>query len=157
MQFARSLVLATAAFIAIAWSQASAACGGPQCICSDMRAFEALPSDPAEFSRLDFGYAVHDLDVGLSNFIAELQVWAGAGNSAVARAARELRIEVQTVKDCFCGRPTFPFLIRGTRGLDTFYEQLAHAYSVDTLINRNDQLQVRMRRIEVAYETLAVD
>lgn len=156
MKFARSLVVA-AAFTAAAWSQTSAACGGPQCICSDMRAFDPLANDPADFSRLDFGYAVHDLDVGLNNFIAELQVWAGAGNSAVARAARELRTEVQTLKDCFCGRPTYRFLIRGARGIETFYQQLAHAYSVDTLINRNDQLQVRMRRIETAYETLAAD
>ncbi len=154
MNFVRALVLVVVAFSAFSWSGTSSACGGAQCICADMQAFEPLPADPANSSRLEFGYAVHDLDVGLTNFIAELQLWAGAGNSAVARAARELEAEVLTLKDCFCGSPSWHFLGRGVAGLATFYGQLQHAYSVDPLINGNDQLQVRMRRVEAAYETL---
>jgi hypothetical protein len=136
------------------WSAAAEACGGAQCICRDMRAFDALDSDPADFSRLEFGYAVHDLKTGLDNFISELNVWAGAGNSAVARATRELRVEVDTLRDCFCGIPSHAFLMRAVRGLDTFYQQLQRNYAGDMLINRNEQLQVRMARIETAYGTL---
>ena len=149
-----SLVALFAVLSFSTWSSPSKACGGAQCICSDMRAFNPLDGDPQNFSRLDFGYAVHDLEVGLQNFISELNVWAGAGSSAVARAARELKLEVLTLKDCFCGIPSSDFLQRGVQGLDTFYSQLQRSYAGDTLINRNDELKVRMERIQTAYQTL---
>lgn len=155
MKLLQSLLVVSALVSFSSWSAASEACGGAQCICRDMRAFDALDSDPADFSRLEFGYAVHDLKTGLDNFISELNVWAGAGNSAVARAARELRVEVDTIRDCFCGIPSHEFLMRGVRGLDTFYQQLQRSYAGDMLINGNSQLQVRMARIETAHATLA--
>jgi hypothetical protein len=155
MSYLRSLLLIGAALVAVFWPQSSfAACGGARCICPDMRAFDPLATDPADFDRLDFGYSVHDLDVGLVNFIAELQNWAGAGSSAVARAARELRAEVQTLKDCFCGIPSHPFLMRALRGLAPFFDELQDRYAADMQINRNSHLQARMRRIVAAYEVL---
>lgn len=155
MRLLHTLLVAGVAVSAWSWSGTSNACGGAQCICSDMRAFDALDTDPQDFSRLEFGYAVHDLQTGLDNFIAELNVWAGAGRSAVARSARELREEVSTLKDCFCGIPSHAFLIRGVSGLDSFFEPLKQNYNGDTLINGNQELQIRMSRIETAYATLS--
>ncbi len=137
--------------IALMTPQAQAACGGPRCICSDMTAFDPLPADPEAFDRLAFGYAVHQLDVGLDNFIQELSNWEGASGSAVGRSARELSVEVNTLKDCFCGHPSHGFLTYGVSGLETFYNELQRRYAGDSLINGNSLLRVRMQRIAEAY------